>query len=299
MSLLRIVFFGSTTDSLLVLEKLHPLGVVAVVTQPPRPIGRKQIITPTPVETWAKTHNLPVLSFASDPASPSNYEHEQTVIDTLMPLKAGLLVSASYGQKIPSESIASAQCGGLNVHPSLLPHWRGADPVPWAILTGDHQTGVTVVTLSEKFDEGRIIAQKKLPIFETDYTDPLRARLFSLGAELLAEVLPDYINGKNKGTPQKKNETSLYARRLTRQDGFEPWETVLKAMSDEEEARRIDRKFRAFDPWPGVWTIAGKEQKRLKIIACHLEKNLFILDTVQVEGKNPIPWKQFSEAYLS
>lgn len=310
---IRTVFFGSTTDSLIVLNALsewstsvYRMSIVAVVTQPPRPVGRKQILTPTPVQEWTKGHNIPVLSFPSDPDHPNLYADEQTVVDTLEPLKADLLVTASYGQKIPTKTITDATYGGLNVHPSLLPRWRGADPVPWAIMSGDRQTGVTVLTLTEKFDEGKIIAQKKVPITDNDTTELLRANLFTLGAQLLIEVLPDYFSGKNKGSVQKKSDTP-YAKRLTRDDGFEPWEHMKNALKNTQEAARIERKFRALTPWPGLWTRLPSLRSgnggqatdlRLKILSCHLTHDTyFSLDTVQLEGKKPVLFTQFLAAY--
>lgn len=262
---MNIVFFGSTADSVLVLEKLT--GVVAVVTQPPKPVGREQLRTPTPVEQWAKQHHVPVF-YASQK------------------MTADLLVAASYGEKIPIELIQSARYGGLNVHPSLLPRWRGGDPVPWAILTGDRHIGVSVVTLSEKFDQGRIIAQKIIPIAENDRSDSLRTRLFALGADLLLSSLPDYLSGKNKGQSQV-NRNEPYARRLTREDGFE----ALDALMDPGQSARINRKFRALHPWPGVWTIWN--EKRVKILEFDAAPVL-----VQLEGKKPVSWEQFQKAYI-
>jgi methionyl-tRNA formyltransferase len=311
MNTIKAIFFGSTSDSVIVLNQLHELRItdyelqiVTTVTQPPRPVGRKQEITPTPVQTWAEAHNILTLSFASDTEHPARYADEQIVVNTLAPFQPDIIISASYGQKIPTETLRSAKYAGLNIHPSLLPRWRGADPVPWAILSGDHQTGVSVVTLSEAFDQGRIIAQKKLPIMPHDTSDPLRTKLFELGANLLVEHLLGYISGKTKGTAQDKSGTP-YARRFTRQDGFEPWETIQKALTNPEEAVRIERKFRAFLPWPGVWTeIAtrnkkqetGSTKKRLKILACHLSPDsCLMLDTVQLEGKTPISYREFMQ----
>jgi len=265
--MIKILFFGSTTDSLLVLEKIYTLA--AVVTQPPKPVGRKQVITPTPVEIWARLHKIPVC-YTSDISS----------------FKPDLLISASYGEKIPIEIIKNARYGGLNVHPSLLPRWRGADPVPWAIMSGDHQIGVTVVTLSEKFDQGNIVAQKKIPIGPHDMSDPLRTKLFEIGANLLMESLPDYISGKNKGIDQKIGNEP-YARRFTRDDGYEPWKKII----DPKESERINRKFRALHPWPGLWTT---NKKRIKILGFTHEPTI-----VQLEGKTPVPWEQFEKAYLA
>lgn len=302
---ISVLFFGSTNDSLLVLDTLKSLHICAVVTQPPKPIGRKQILTPTPVQVWAKNHTIPVLSFPAQQQKPWLFANDQTVVDALQPFKADLVVSASYGQKIPSETITEAQFGGLNIHPSLLPRWRGADPVPWAIYTGDHQTGVTIVRLSDSFDQGLILAQKKLNITETDTTPQLRAKLFTMGGNLLKNTLPDILSDKIKGSPQRIDGKTPYARRLTRDDGFEPWNTIEKSFTDPATAQPIERKFRAFSPWPGVWTkIETKdkkqETKRLKILACHMSSaSCLILDTVQMEGKKPVLWKQFSEAYLA
>ncbi len=296
------LFFGSTTDSVIVFETLLKspiLSICCVVTQPPRPIGRKQIVTPTPVEHLAKEKNIPVLSFPSNAANPSFYQDEKVVIDALAPFKAGLIVSASYGQRIPTATITSAKYGGLNVHPSLLPRWRGADPVPWAIMSGDHQAGVTVVTLSEGFDEGKIIAQKKLAITPADTSDPLRARLFEIGAVLLIETIPEYISGNIKGTMQHKSDTP-YAKRFTRDDGFESWEELQKSLENPEVAAKIDRKFRALDPWPGLWTkiTVNGEEKRLKILGLELRGDILAIKTVQLEGKNAVSFDQFKSAFF-
>ncbi len=302
--MIRTIFFGSTDESVIVLEKLFTsphISVVAVVTQPPRPVGREQKIISTPVETWAKTHNIPVLSFPNDKKTPWLYEHEQTVIDALAPFEAQLLISASFGQKIPTETITSAHFGGLNVHPSFLPRWRGADPLPWAILSGDHQTGVTIVTLSENFDEGVIIAQKKIPILPTDTAALLYPKLFAVGADLLIQAVKDLaLQGEVlQGSPQGKSPTP-YARRLTKQDGFISWHDLKAAMGG-NGASEVDRKFRAFDPWPGLWTLytINHEEKRLKILKLHLYEGKLIIDQVQLEGKKPTSYNQFSAAYLT
>lgn len=312
---MNIIFFGSTSDSVIVLSTLHQAldtkikgHIVAVVTQPPRPVGRSQEITSTPVEIWAKEHHITVLSFASDDQKAWLYKNESEVINTLSSFSADICISASYGQKIPHETIQKAQYGGVNVHPSFLPHWKGADPVPWAIAAGDHQVGVSIVTIADKFDDGKILAQKKEAVLPTDTSDPLRTKLFTLGAALLVETLPKYIDKSIKGEPQDPTKGS-YAGRKTRETGFEPWESIQQAFADEEEAKRIERKYRAFHPWPGLWTFmtdkkqekAGKQKdKRLKILSCHLSSTLpfLVLDEVQLEGKNPVSYQQFQQAYL-
>ncbi|MDO8451918.1 MAG: methionyl-tRNA formyltransferase [bacterium] len=341
MNTVRTIFFGSTSDSLLVLDALsasrfplHALHVVGIVTQPARPLGRNQVLAPTPVEVYGRDHGLTVLSFPTQKEKPYLYADESVVADTLAPLRADLLISASYGQRIPAHVIRSTRFGGLNIHPSLLPRWRGADPTPWSILCDD-QTGVTIVTLSERFDEGRIIAQKKRSIDRADTRELLRKKLFDLGAELLVDSLPDYLSGAIEGISQK-NELATYARRLTRPDGFIPWElltlaregtllspetiqeynnvTIVKEggtiqnLRDSSVAGLVERAIRAFSPWPGVWTLVkverGKgegesEKKRVKILEGRLEGEKLVIHTVQVEGKKPISFAQFSENHLT
>lgn len=349
MTTIKTVFFGSTSDSVLVLTKLYetrnpalPAGrsklktrIAAVVTQPPRPVGRKRVLTPTPVETWAKEHAITTLSFPSHPDHHNLYNDEKQVINTLSTLKADLLISACYGQKIPWGYIQSVQFGGLNVHPSLLPRWRGADPVPWAILTGDHQIGVSVVTLSKEFDEGVVMAQKKIPITDRDTSDILRTQLFTLGAQLLIENLNTYIENPRRYVPRPSQQRNrgqasssapgMYARRLSRDDGFIPWELLKSAIDgiDIPNDKRpplfslvignwslvITRAWRALHPWPGIWTeieIRDKQKerrkikKRLKILSLHLSPVTYRLSlgTVQLEGKTPVPFSQFSSVYL-
>lgn len=306
MQMTNILFFGSTTDSVVVLEKLLTLSgeiitLSAIVTQPPRPVGREKTITPTPVEVWAKQHGITLLTFESNPEKPWLYADEQLVIDTLQPVAADLVISASYGIKIPTATITAAKFGGINIHPSILPHWRGADPVPWAILSGDHQIGVSIVTLTESFDEGKILAQEKIPITPSDTSDPLRTRLFTMGANLLITILPDYLSGKLKIPPTHPTQEKLaYARKFKRDDGFEAWEALLQAVSDGADAERIERKFRALHPWPGIWTkVSTQQEKRLKILKLHVNGDKIVIDEVQLEGKNPVSWEQFQKAYLT
>ncbi len=288
---MNILFFGSTTDSVLVVSKLE--GVIGVVTQPPKPVGRTHVRTPTPVEIWAKEQNIPVHSFPADKDKKWLFENESDVVDRLKTLNFDTLMSASFGQKIPADLIKTAN-NTYNVHPSLLPRWRGADPVPWAILSGDTQTGVTVQSISQDFDKGKILAQKKVPITDTDTSDALRTKLFTLGADLLLSV----IQNPNQQCINVSMQQPSYARRFTREDGFISWEKLLGAMNG-VDASKIDRMFRALHPWPGIWTTF--RDKRIKILSCSYQPQTMNLEihTVQLEGKQPVSFSQFKTAYLS
>ena len=278
---MKIVFFGTPDYVLPVLTTLHKKFVsgpgkspiVAVVTQSPKPTGRKQYLTYSPVDKWA--HERKVFT---------HYSAEE-LIDANLDTEVGIL--ASYGQIISKEVIDLFPKGILVIHPSLLPAYRGASPIQAAIANGDTQTGVTIFKMDEKVDHGPIITQFKEDIFPNDTFETLRIRLFERSAEVLAEMIEPYLRGKI--TPKIQDETdATYTKIVKREDGF----IDLKKDSPE----KIERLSRAMYPWPGIWTYLPNE-KRLKILKCHLENGKLILDEVQLEGKNPVSWKQFEEAY--
>lgn len=189
---------------------------------------------------------------------------------------ATLIIVADYGQKVPAK--------GLNLHPSLLPKYRGPTPVPCQILNNKTESGISIIQMTDEFDAGPIVAQKSVPIYPDDTTPVLLKRCFTAGAELLIKILPDYLN--NKITQKKQDESqTTYTHKFTKQDGFISWEEF------NQEAKNnflgIDRKIRAFSPWPGVWTTMPNG-KILKL----LPKNM-----VQFEGKQPITWQQFLAGY--
>jgi methionyl-tRNA formyltransferase len=293
---MKILFFGSTADSVLVLDALYKAGytLCAVVTQPKKPIGRQHVLTKTPTEDWANNHAISVVSFASKEKTVF-YEDEDAVINTLSTFKADILISASYGQKIPTKTISDAPYGGLNVHPSLLPRWRGADPIPWQIMAADRHSGVTIVTLTENMDEGKIIAQKKIPLSGKEEREDLRRTLFTLGANLLVATLPKYLAGTIKGKQQDPTHAT-FARRLSREDGFFDWNVIQNAMAG-KNPKQIERAVRAYSPWPGVWTMLPNK-KRMKILAAHIHDDALILDKVQIEGKTPQQFLKIAQHIL-
>jgi methionyl-tRNA formyltransferase len=199
------------------------------------------------------------------------------------PQKADLLVVAAHGNKISPTLLAGAKYGGINIHPSLLPKYRGATPVPHTILAGEKETGTTIIKMAEKIDTGPILAQQKMAIDPQDTAETLLTKLFSLGAEMLISILPDYLDGKLTAKPQPEHSPTPYCKRFTKEDGFVPWKLFLK----ERTSSGLDRKVRAFFPWPGVSSKLPNE-KTLKILPTGM---------VQLEGKQPITWKQFSAGY--
>jgi len=315
---MNIIFFGSTEDSVIIASILHTkYPLAAVVTQPEKPVGRDKTITKTPLELWGIQEKIPVLTFPADEEHGWKYKHDDDVTNSLATFKPDLFITACYGQKLPASTLALPTHGSLNIHPSLLPRWRGADPVPWTIIAGDAQTGVTISIITNTFDSGDIVAQKKIPVTEHDMPDPLRTNLFTLGAHLLLELLPTYIKGNSTPVPQK-TEDVLIARKLTREDGYIPFSLVEIAIAGLDVPREerlgtlladiieplpeaMIRLIRALSPWPGVWTSIslGGVEKRLKLLEYTVRDKKLSISKVQLEGKNPVDWDAFANAYLA
>jgi methionyl-tRNA formyltransferase len=253
--------------------------IVAVVTQSPKPVGRKQVITYSPIDHWAHEHGIPI-----------HYTAAELAIDGV---EADIGILASYGEIIRKDVIDLFPHGILVIHPSLLPKYRGASPIPAAIIAGDTTTGVTIFKMDEKVDHGPIISQFKEDIFPNDTTETLRARLFERSAKVLVELIKPYMQGKI--TPKVQNESeATFTKIVTRENGF----IDLNKTAPEEAERFV----RAMLPWPGAWTLlrlsaTEGQAKRLKIYKAHIEDEKLVLDEVQLEGKEKVSWKQFKEGY--
>lgn len=284
---MKIVFFGTPDYVLPILTAIHKKFVtgsgkspiVAVVTQPPRPIGRKQILAYSAVDKWAHKHKVPI-----------HYSAGELAVDSI---DADVGVLASYGEIIKKEVINLFPHGILVIHPSLLPKYRGASPIPATIAAGDSVTGVTIFKMDEKVDHGPIISQFKEDVLPEDTGETLRTRLFERSVEVLTELIEPYL--QNKITPKIQNDSgATYTKIITREDGF-----IDLNKKDPEETERF---IRAMYPWPGAWTsvqltTSATENKRLKILKAHLENEKLVLDEVQPEGKGPVTWRQFKEGY--
>ena len=203
-----------------------------------------------------------------------------------LPKRPMVGVLASFGRIIPKEILNFPQKGILNIHPSLLPKYRGSSPVQTAILNGDKETGVTIIKLDEEVDHGPILAKIKEEIKENETTQSVYQRLFSLGSEKLLKILPDYLIGK-ADLQEQDHTKATFTKKLTRDSGKVDWQK-----SDLENESFI----RAMFPWPGAWTQTNIN-KRLKILSAHIEKGKLVLDKVQLEGKNTVTFKQFEEGY--
>jgi methionyl-tRNA formyltransferase len=284
---LKIVFFGTPDYVMPVLIMLHKKFVtgpgkspiVAVVTQSPKPVGRKQVITFSPVDHWAHEHGIPI-----------HYSASELAVDGV---EADIGILASYGEIIRKDVIDLFPHGILVIHPSLLPKYRGASPIPAAIAAGDTETGVTIFKMDEKVDHGPIISRFKEDILPTDTTETLRARLFERSAEVLVELLEPYMQGKITPKVQDESQATL-TKIMTRENGH-----IDLNIATPEEAERF---IRAMLPWPVAWTTVrlaptDAVSRRMKIHKAHIEDGKLVLDEVQLEAKEKVSWKQFKEGY--
>jgi methionyl-tRNA formyltransferase len=246
----KIVFFGTSNVALPILESLNRHHqVLAVVTQPDAKVGRRQEIKESPVSVLAKEMQLKILK-------PSRVKDNLEFYQQLQSLGAEIFIVVSYGKILPLEIINLPKYKTLNVHFSLLPEYRGASPIQSALLNGDSETGATIFILDKKIDNGPIIAQEKVAIDNDDNYISLSEKLSFLSAKLLITVLPSYINGSIGQTPQDELRAS-YTKIITKEDGRIDWQ---------KSARKIYNQFRAFYPWPGIWT--KWNGKILKITDC-------------------------------
>jgi len=251
---MRVIFFGSASIGFPSLEALLASAqdeVVSVVTQPDRPAGRKQQLTPCPVKTFAQERGIPVLS----------PEKVKDSFPELAALKADLFVVVAYGQYIPQSVLALPGQGAINLHPSLLPKYRGSSPIQWAVANGDTQTGVTIIYVSEKMDAGDMILQRELPISPDDTSATLEPVLAAAGADLLMEAVEQIRNGTVRRQPQDE-AAATEIRKLTKEDGRLDW-TLPAAM--------LRNRIRSFTPWPGCYCELPDGQ-RLKVLRAGVEK---------------------------
>ncbi len=246
---MRIVFMGTPNfacSSLLALiESKH--NIVGIITQPDRRKGRGMKISLSPVKELALGNNLNIYQ-------PSNI-NDSEFIDLLKKISPDLIAIVAFGQILSKEILELPKYGCINLHPSLLPKYRGAAPIPWAILAGEEKTGVTTFYLSEEVDGGDTILQKEEGIRENDTTVTLSKRLAEMGAELLIETI-DKSERKEAPRISQDKEKATYAPRLKKEDGFIDWK---------ESASRIERIVRAMDPRPGAYTYIELKIKNEKL----------------------------------
>lgn len=281
----NFVFFGTPKFAAVILEKLIQAGFVpsAVVCNPDRPVGRKKVVTPPPVK---KSVMGQVSSVKSKIQVLQPEKLDEGFKFQVSSFKSDFFVVSAYAKIIPKEFLDIPPLGTIGVHPSLLPKHRGASPIQETILRGDKETGVTLYLLDEKVDHGPILANRKLQIANSDSYEILAKKLAKLGGDLLVETLPKFLAGEIKPQAQDESEAT-YTKKFTTEDAFVSEVDLDRAISGDSSglAISIERKIRAFDPEPGVWTI--RNGKRTKLLGATLENGKLILKKIQIEGKKP------------
>ncbi len=292
---MKIVFMGTPLFAVEVLEMLiKEHEVILVITQPDKVVGRKKILTPSLVKELALKHNIEVFQ-------PIKIKTDyQKIVD----LNPDFIITAAYGQILPKQLLD--QVKAINVHGSLLPKYRGGAPIQYAIFNNDEKTGVTVMYMAFKMDSGNIIAQKELPILDSDDYLSLTKKLSSLGTCLLKEVLEDISNGHIVSIPQEESNVT-FAKTLTYDDEF---------LTFNQKTVDVVNKIRGLSPEPGAYASINNQKikiykaKKSDIIVdkdvtpgkiIRLKKQLIVktldgaveIESVQIPGKNIMPAKDF------
>lgn len=241
-----ILFWGTPNFAIPVLEALQKknFAIVGVVTKPDEPQGREQILIPPPIKVFAQNLGINV------------YQPEtlKTLTRSDFP-EADLFIVAAYGKIIPKQILEIPKLGALVLHPSLLPRWRGPSPVQSAILNGDAETGVTIMKMDELMDHGPIVAQSAVCKIDRKSFSKLNPILWETGTKLLIETLPRWIRGEISAIEQD-NSQATFSKILKRDDGRIDWK---------KPSVEIERQIRAFNSWPGTWTLLPTKDKILRV----------------------------------
>lgn len=285
---IRIIFFGVPDLAVYVLEELQQAGLLpeAVVTSPDKPRGRRLQLSPSPVKEWAQERGIRVLQPERMDAS---------FAKEIEGIGCDVCVVVAFGKILPKRILDAPAHGTLNIHPSLLPRYRGASPVRSAILRGEREFGVSVMVLDEEMDHGPIVAQKRIePEMLPPHALALEERLMREGGRMLAQALPSWIAG-DIASHEQNHDIATYCEKIEKEDG------LLDLSADPLENLR---KIRAYEGWPGTYAYfarpgagpvragAGK-RIRVKILAAHLEGGALVIDTVKPEGKSEMSYGEF------
>lgn len=243
---MRIVFMGTPDFAVPSLKAIsEKYEVVGVFTQPDKPKGRKQTLTPPPVKVTAEELGIPVYQ-------PQSIKTEEA-LDTLKSLNPDLIAVVAYGKILPTNILDLPKFGCINIHASLLPRHRGASPIQWSLVCGDNETGVTSQLMAEGIDTGDILVQRKAPILDSDNSEALHDRLCVLGAEVLIDTIEGVESGTIKPTPQPE-EGVCYAPIIKKE---------MAQIDFSNTADEIISKIRGFDPWPCAYF--GLLGRRIKV----------------------------------
>jgi methionyl-tRNA formyltransferase len=304
---IKIIFFGTPQFAVVILKALIKIDydIAAVFTQPDKKIGRKQEVVFSPVKDLALKNKIEIFQPES--------LRDTKLAEEMKKINPDLFIVAAYGKILPKEILEIPKYGAINVHASLLPKYRGASPVQCAIINGEKETGITLMKMNEKMDEGDILVQEKIKINENDTTDTLMKKMAELGAKMTVKFVSDWVEEKIKPTKQNHADAT-YCKTVKKEDGKIDWSNT---------AEEIYRQWRAYLPWPGIFSDLKikNQQKRLKLlkienapdeetggkpgkivkynrgIAVQAKKGLVILKKIQLEGKKEMDVSDFVRGF--
>lgn len=293
---IRTILIGTARFAAEIFKKTYPVlkdrfNIISIITAPDKLVGRKQVLSPSPVKKWALRANLRVL----EPIKIA----DSSFINEIKGLNPDLIILCAYSQFIPKEILEIPKYGSLNIHPSLLPKYRGASPIQTAILNNDTETGVTLMLMDEKMDHGSIISNSKIQISKPTYEE-LEDELIDVAIDLLICTLFDYVHGKIKPRPQDHSKAT-FCKLIKKQHGKIGWS---------KSAKQIEAQIRAFNKWPTAYTNdlkilkaeilnenrnkkPGKVFTENKELMIQTGNGILILKQVQPQGKKPMPGKDF------
>ena len=276
---LQFAFFGTDEFSVIVLNELKNVGFIPalVVTAPDTRKGRGLKLTPPPVKVWAEKFGI---KFLQPQKLDTNF------VSQMSNVKCQMFIVASYGKVLTKEILAIPERGALNVHPSLLPLYRGPSPIQSQMLDGVETTGVTIMFMNEKIDHGPIVAQQVsgFKIYDLRFKK-LRDELARLGGKLLAQTIPDWVAG-NIDTQEQDHIAATYSKKIKKEDG-------LMRLSDNPELNY--RKFLAYSDWPSAYFF--QNGKRIKITDAELKDGQFIIKKIISEGKKEISYTDLKKHF--
>ena len=280
----KIIFWGSDEFSITVLEELltNNLKPTLIITTPDSPQGRKLTLTPSPVKIWAEKNSVTYIA-------PDRLKHLTTEETNILTLNYDIALVASYGKIIPEALLNIPRLKTLNIHPSLLPQYRGPTPIQTTILNGDQETGVTLMLVDNLMDHGPIIAQVNLELHQNETNQSLRHSLAILGARLFITNLPTILN--QEITPQTQVEDhATYTKKITKNDG----EIDL----EKDQPKKLAQKWRALNPWPGLFFFYTKNgtKQRIKISEASFTDDKFNIIKIIPEGKKETTWSNFQSS---
>ncbi len=269
----KFVFFGTPQEAVYVLDSLKSKNILPelVVCSPDKKVGRHQIMTPPQTKVWAIENNIKVFQ-------PNKINDE--AIEEIKKTFFDLFVVAAYGKILPEKLLDLSSLGTINVHPSLLPRYRGPSPIEFPFLSNDRITGVSIMELDKDIDHGPIIYQETYEIKDKDNSETLAKTLFTRGGEILADIIPNLT----KDFPERKEQNhseATFTHKLKRENG----EVKLS-----DKGREIWNKFRAYTPWPGIFYF-DKNNKRVKITEMSFDEENIEIQKVITEGKKEVDYK--------